>query len=137
MPAANLWVLFFKPTQMPQSMRKLLMMLAASVTLFLGTLCGAHAAPAVPDRKVHATELRMFVPPEVTCTIDTVVATHTVILKPALGPLAPPSPVAVDGGIEYLALLRFMACPPDRCRRLISQLRNSEQKIDQFYPGRP
>jgi hypothetical protein len=121
---------------MPNSMRKLLAILASSLLLCIGSFTGTYASTPVPDRRVDATELRMYVPSQVTCVIGTVATVYAAILKPALGLVAPASLVAVDGGIEYLALLRSMKCLPDRCRRLISQLRDGEQKIDTLYPSR-
>ena len=125
--------IFFNPNQMPNSMRKLIAMLASSLLLCLGTFTGAYASHSVPDRKVHATEYVMHVPTVATCVSDTVATTHAVVLQPVLGPVAPASPVAVDGGIEYLALVRSMTFPPDRQRRLIRELGNMETENDKLH----
>jgi hypothetical protein len=134
----SLGPLFSNPTPMPNSMRKLLAMLAASVMLCLATFTGAHASFHVPDRKVHATEYVMHVPTMDTCVIDTVATTHAAVLQPALGPVAPVSLVAADGGIEYLALIRSMTFPADRPRELVSLLGNMKQESDKpdIDPGR-
>ena len=95
-------------------MRKLIVLLCSSFMLCLAVITSAHASPPAPDRKVHPTEYAMR-PAVATCVPDTVATTHVAILKPTLGPVAPDSLVAVDGGAEYLALLRSMTCPPD-CR---------------------
>ena len=120
-------------------MRKLIVMLASSIMLCVGAFSGTHASTPVPDRKVHATELVMFVPTMVaTCNVDTVATTSAVMLKPALGPVAPASLVAVDGGNEYLVLLRAMTCPPNLVRKHVSLLGNIEQENDKPHidPGR-
>ena len=113
-------------------------MLAASVMFCLASLSGAYAGPPVPDRKVHATEMVMRVPVMATCVMDSVATTHAVVLQPALGPVAPASLVAADGGIEYLALLRAMTCPPDRVRKPVSLHGSIKQDNDQPHidPGR-
>ena len=122
---------------MPNSMRKLLAMLAASVMLCLATFTGAHASYPVPYRKVHATEYVMHVPTMAMCVTDTVATTHAAVLQPALGPVAPVSVVAVDGGIEYLALIRSMTIPVDRRRELVSLLGSMKQENDKPHidPG--
>ena len=123
--------IFSNPTQMPNSMRKLLAMLAASVMLCLATFTGAHASHSVPDRKVHATEYVMQMPAIDICVTDTVATTtHATVLEPALGPVAPASLVAVDGGLEYLALIRSMTFPSDRRRELVSLLGSMKQEND-------
>jgi len=81
---------------MPNRMRKLVAMLAASVLLCLATVIGVHAGPPVPDRKVHLTEAVMYVPTVATCIADTVTTPAAAALQPALGPVAPASLVAVD-----------------------------------------
>ena len=64
-----------------------------------------------------------------TCVADTVATTYAAVLKPALGPVAPASLVAVDCGADCLALLRLMTLPANR---LGLQLYPSRQKA-----GRP
>ncbi|MBF9239283.1 hypothetical protein I2I05_17965 [Hymenobacter sp. BT683] len=95
-------------------MRKLVVLLLGSFMLCVATFTGVHASPPVPDRKVDYTECVMYKPTMATCFIDTVATVHAVILKPSLGPVAPNSLVAVDGGHEFLALLRTMTCPDNR-----------------------
>ena len=124
-------------------------MLATSLTLCLGALCGAYASPPVPDRRVHITELAMRVPQVVECHVEEVVATPVVVLKQVAGPLAPDSLVAVDGGLDYLVLVRATTCPPEHRRalalqvseqpstgasppQLLSQLRNREQLFEKL-----
>jgi hypothetical protein len=83
--------------------------------LCLAVITGAHASPPVPDRKVHASEHVMHAPTMATCVIDTVATpTYAVILKPALGPVAPAALLAVDGITEYLALIRSMTADSNR-----------------------
>lgn len=101
---------------MPNRMRNFIVLLASSFMFCLATFTGVHASPPFPDREVHATELRMFVPTAATCVIEAVATAHAAVLQPALGPVAPDSLVAVDGGMEYLALLRSLTCPDERQR---------------------
>ena len=119
-------------------MRKLLAMLAASVMLCLATFTGAHASYPVPDHKVYITEYVMYVPTMATCVTDTVATTHVAVLQPALGPVAPASLIAVDGGIEYLALIRSMTVTADRRRKHVSLLLSIEQENETPHidPGR-
>lgn len=119
-------------------MRKLLAMLASSFLLCLATFTGAHASYPVPDRKVHATEYVMHAPQMATCVAETVATTHAVVLQPALGPVAPASLVAADGGTEYLALIRTMTFPSERRRKHVSLLGSMEQENDKPHidPGR-
>ena len=119
-------------------MRKLFATLCYSFLLCLAAFSGAHASTHVPDRKVHATEYVMHAPAMATCVADTVAATHAVVLQPALGPVAPAHLVAVDGGTEYLALIRSMTFPTDRRRKLVSLLGSMEQENDKPHidPGR-
>lgn len=108
-------------------MRKLFAMLSFSVMLCLAAISGSHTSTPAPDRKVHATELRMYVPTMATCVTDTVATTHVAVLQPALGSVAPVSMVAVDGGIEYLALIRSITFPADRKPELVSLLGSMKQ----------
>ncbi|MBJ6109419.1 hypothetical protein JAO73_10370 [Hymenobacter sp. BT523] len=119
-------------------MRKLFAMLAYSIMLCLATMSGTYASTSAPDRKVHATEYVMHASTMATCVIDTVATVHAVVLKPALGPVAPAALVAVDGGIEYLALIRAMTVPADRQRKLVSLLSNIEKEtiMPHVDPGR-
>lgn len=119
-------------------MRKLIAILASSLLLCLAAFTGAHASYPVPDRKVHLTEYVMHAPTMATCVADTVATTHVAVLEPALGPVAPASLVAVDGGIEYLALIRSMTFPVDRRRELVSLLGSMKQENDKPHidPGR-
>jgi hypothetical protein len=124
---------------MPNNMRKLFVLLSYSFMLCLAVFTGAHASPPVPERKAHPTEYVMHAPTMATCVIDTVVATtYAAILKPALGPVAPAALVAVDGGMEYLALIRAMTVPADRQRKPVSLLSNIEQETIRPHvdPGR-
>lgn len=124
---------------MPNSMRKLFVLLSYSFMLCLAVITGAHASPPVPEPKAHPTEYVMHAPTMATCGIDTVATpTYAVILKPALGPVAPASLVAVDGGTEYLALIRSMTCPSNRVRKLIRWRGHGEQEtaIPYVDPGR-
>jgi hypothetical protein len=122
---------------MPNSMRKLIAILASSLLLCVGAFTSTYASTPVPDRKVHATELRMYVPTMDTCVIDTVATTYAAVLQPALGPVAPASSVTVDGGIEYLALIRSMTVPADRQRKPVSLLINMKLENDKPHidPG--
>jgi uncharacterized protein YabE (DUF348 family) len=123
---------------MPNSMRKLLVTLCYSFMLCLAAISGGYASTPAPDRKVHATEYVMHAPTMATCVIDTVATTHVAVLQPTLGPVAPASSVAADGGIEYLALIRSMTVPADRRRELVSLLGNMKQESDEPHidPGR-
>lgn len=80
----------------------------------------------------------MHTAPMATCVIDTVATTHAAVLEPALGPVAPVSSVAADGGVEYLALIRSMTIPADRQRELVSLLGSMKQENDKPHidPGR-
>jgi hypothetical protein len=129
--------IFFNPIKMPNSMKKLFAMLAYSIMLCLASFGGAQASAPAPDREVYAIEYVMR-PAMATCVIDTVVTTHAVVLKPALGPVAPASLVAVDGGTEYLALIRSMTFPANRQRKPVSLLGSLEQENDRprIQPGR-
>lgn len=114
------------------------MTLCSSFMLCVAAITGAHASPPVPDRKVHATEMAMRAPTMATCVIDTVATTYVAVLQPALGPVAPASLVAADGGIDYLALIRSMAFPADSQRELVSLLGSIKQENDKPHidPGR-
>ena len=113
-------------------------MLASSFLLCMATFTGAHASYPVPDRKVHATEYVMHAPTMAKCIADMVATTHAAVLEPALGPVAPASLVAADGGTEYLALIRSMTFPAERRRKLVSLLGSIEQENDRprIQPGR-
>lgn len=119
-------------------MRKFFATLCYSFLLCLASFGGAHASAPAPDRKVYATEYAMHAPTMATCVTDTVATTYAAILKPAPGPVAPASLVAVDGGTEYLALIRAMTCPADRQRKLVSSLRSidKENEKPRIDPGR-
>ena len=119
-------------------MRKLFAVLCYSIMLCLATFAGAHASTSVPDRKVHATEFVMQAPTTAPCVIDTIATAHPAILQPSLGPVAPATLVAVDGGTKYLALIRVMTCPPNQTWKLVSLLGNGEKETDKPHvdPGR-
>jgi hypothetical protein len=129
---------FSNPTQMPNSMRKLLVTLCYSFMLCLAAISGSYASTPAPDRKVQATQYVMHAPTMATCVTDTVSTAHAAVLEPALGPVAPASSVAVNGGIECLALIRSMTVPADRQRELVSLLGSMKQKSDKPHidPGR-
>jgi hypothetical protein len=130
--------IFINPIKMPNSMRKLFAPLCYSLLLCLASFGGAHASAPAPDRKVHATEYVMHAPQMATCISDTVATTFAAVLKPALGPMAPASLVAVDGGTEYLALIRSMTFPANRQRKPVSLFGSIEQENDKprIQPGR-
>ncbi len=104
------------------------MVLASICLLCVAALTGAHASYPVPNRKVQVTELRMYVPTVDTCAIEEVATTYAAVLQPALGPVAPASLIAVDGGNEYLALIRSMTFPADCHRKLVSLLGSLKQE---------
>jgi hypothetical protein len=118
-------------------MRKLIVLLLGSFMVCVATFTGVHAASPAPDRKVYATEMVMRVPMD-SCIVDTVATTPDVVLQPALGPVAPAHLVAVDGGTEYLALIRSMTFPADRRRKPVSLLGSLELENDKprIRPGR-
>ena len=119
-------------------MRSLIVTLCYSFMLCLATFSGSYASTPAPDRKVHATEYVMHAPSMATGVTDTVATTHAVVLQPALGPVAPASLVAVDGGTEYLALIPSMTFPGERRRKPLSLLRSIEQENEKsrIDPGR-
>ena len=119
-------------------MRNLIVTLCSSFMLCVADFTGSHASTPASDRKVHATEYVMPSAPVATCVTDSVATTHAAVLQPALVPVAPASLVAVDGGIEYLALIRSMTIPADRRRVLVSLLGNMKQESDKSHidPGR-
>ena len=123
---------------MSNSMRNLIVTLCYSFMLCLAAISGSYASTPAPDRKVHATEYVMHAPTMATCVTDSVATAHAAVLEPALGPVAPASLVAVDSGIEYLALIRSMTVPADRRREIVSLLGNMKQESDKpdIDPGR-